>query len=80
MTKLDIIELINYLFGEKYIKLLNILDIYKYETYDRKIFNMIEDLLWLYYFDEDLINFKKKGIKIIQYIYKNDKMIKKINN
>jgi hypothetical protein len=71
MKRLDIIELINLLFGNYYIKLLNILDVYKFETYDRNIYTMIEDLLWLYYFEEDMYYFKKKCIKLIQYIHKN---------
>ncbi len=72
MTKIDIIELINLLFGEKYMKLLNILDVYKYETRDRRLYNMIEDSLWLYYFDENIIYFRKQIIKIIQYMNKNN--------
>jgi hypothetical protein len=72
MIKIDIIEIINYLFGEKYVKLLNKFDIYKYQIRDRRLYNMIEDLLWLYYFEEDIMCFKKQCIKIIKYIHNNN--------
>jgi len=75
---MDIIELINLLFSMKYIQLLNILELYRYETNDKQIYFLIEDLLWLYYFDTDTTDFKKECIKIIKYIYKkNDLKINK---
>jgi len=67
---MDIIELINLLYSMKYIQLLNKLELYRYETTDKNIYFFIEDLLWLYYFDIDMCEFKRECIKLIKYIYK----------
>jgi len=67
---MDIIELINLLYSMKYIQLLNKLELYRYETTDKNIYFFIEDLLWLYYFDIDMSEFKRECIKLIKYIYK----------